>query len=49
MLELIIKEWRDAREDIFNNTSKISEENTSRWKRLSDAEHDLMQLARNLK
>jgi len=44
----VLKEWRDAREDIFKNTSKISEENTERWKRLSEAEHKLMILAREL-
>lgn len=43
-----LTEWRNARQDIFNNTSKISEENTKRWKRLSDAEFKLMELARKL-
>jgi hypothetical protein len=45
----VLKEWRDARQEIFDNTSKISEENTLRWKRLSDAEHALMKIARELK
>lgn len=44
----VVEEWRAARQDIFDNTSKISEENTERWSRLSSAEHALMSMARAL-
>lgn len=44
-LKEALEEWRAARQDIFNNTSKISDENNERWKRLSNAEHKLMEIA----
>ena len=44
-----LEDWRAARQDIFDNTSSISEENTGRWIRLSKAEHALMQRANQLK
>jgi hypothetical protein len=44
----VIEEWRAARQDVFDNTTKISEENTERWTRLSNAEHTLMSMARAL-
>ncbi len=48
-MEVALVEWRDARQDIFDNTSKVSEENIERWNRLANAEHELMKLARNIK
>lgn len=47
MIEALL-EWRDARQDIFSNISKISDENTERWKRLSEAEFKLMKVANDL-
>ncbi len=46
MLDKILEEWRAARQDIFDNTSKISEENIARWNKLAEAENKLMELAR---
>lgn len=40
-----LEEWRAARQDIFDNATKISEENSARWTRLSNAEHALMRIA----
>lgn len=40
-----LEEWRAARQDIFDNVSRISDENTERWRRLSEAEHRLMAIA----
>ena len=45
----IVEEWRAARQDVFDHTSKISEENTERWTRLSIAEHALMSNARAIR
>jgi hypothetical protein len=41
-----LEEWRSARQDIFDNITKISEENVARWKRLANAEQALMNVAR---
>jgi hypothetical protein len=40
-----VEEWRAARQDIFDNASRVSEENKERWRRLSDAENALMAIA----
>jgi len=43
-----LEEWRAARQDIFDHASKVSEENTARWRRLANAETALMQMAKEL-
>lgn len=48
-LKEALEEWRAARQDIFDNISKISEENIQRWKRLSEAEDKLMKITNKLK
>jgi hypothetical protein len=44
-IAIALIEWRDAREAIFN-TEKAT---TEMWARLSNAEHRLMTLAREMK